>query len=1091
MKKTVLLLFLLFFNGIFAQSIEPTQTNQKCDNNNDGFEFFNLNDITSEILSTQNAADFVVTHHETYSDALSGVNPMTSPYNNINPFTQTVYARVMNTVVSGVQIISYNLVVNPTPIAPVVTLTNCADANNPCWDLDSIMPQILQGQSGLAIAFYTSQNEAYMGVNAITNTSCYMSPTVPPAQAPVYYSITNTATGCFFVSVVELVTITCENPNCPTPTNLFASSVTQNTAVIGWYDSNTGPYEIAINGMTMGPNVTTNPYTLSGLTCGETYTVSVRSICSATESSNWVTTTFTTLPCPQSGQPQSFSGCVDNGQQACFNLTDNDVNILGSLNPADYVVSYHATQADANANVNPISSPYCVNAGTNAVYCRLTSIADATYSTNLFFLNVSEFTYSPVQIPTISQCDDNLDGMISFNLTSVEAQLNTTNSIAYYTNQTAAETEQNPITNPSAFIVNVQSNLVSIFVRETVVGGCDIMHIFQLQTFSNCNLASVCSLANSLCNSLGVPFSNTVGVPSSGSAACLGTTPNPTWFYLPISGAGVVSLQVSQVTSNGVPLDVDYIMYGPFTNPVTPCSNPGLLLNSVVSCSYSASATENPIIPNAQPGQYYLMMVTNFSNIQGLITITELSNTQGAIDCSGFRLNAFLDSNNNGVEDANEPKFPLGQFHYEMNTNGVVHNVTAPSGLYNIYETNAANSYDLSYTVDSAYASMYNVTTPSYSNVNVVVGAGMIMYDFPVTIAQAYNDVAVTIVPISSPRPGFTYLNKVVYTNLGNQTVSSGTVTFTKDTNVSIVSISQAGTTTTATGFTYNYSNLLPFEVREMNVSMQVPPVPTVNAGQYLTNSASIVPLTGDVVPENNSSSLTQLVINAYDPNDKVESHGGRILFSSFTSNDYFYYTVRFENTGNASAINVRLNDVLDSQLDETSVRMVAASHNYTMDRIDNNLTWKFNNIQLPVSVANTNIGKGYVTFKVKPKPGYAVGDIIPNTASIYFDFNPAIVTNTFNTEFVTTLAVDQFENGDFVFYPNPTNDFITISLKNTANSIASIVVYDVLGKTLMTQKLQNVSSQTIDLSSVNTGIYFIEVTTDANLKVVKKVIVN
>ena len=55
----------------------------------------------------------------------------------------------------------------------------------------------------------------------------------------------------------------------------------------------------------------------------------------------------------------------------------------------------------------------------------------------------------------------------------------------------------------------------------------------------------------------------------------------------------------------------------------------------------------------------------------------------------------------------------------------------------------------------------------------------------------------------------------------------------------------------------------------------------------------------------------------------------------------------------------------------------------------------------LPVSVANTMTGKGYITFKIKPKPGYAVGDIIPNNASIYFDFNPAIITNTFQTEFV------------------------------------------------------------------------------------------
>ncbi len=271
---------------------------------------------------------------------------------------------------------------------------------------------------------------------------------------------------------------------------------------------------------------------------------------------------------------------------------------------------------------------------------------------------------------------------------------------------------------------------------------------------------------------------------------------------------------------------------------------------------------------------------------------------------------------------------------------------------------------------------------------------------------------------------------------------------------------------------------------------MQVPTIPTVAAGQALTNTASIAPLTGDIVPENNSNSSSQIIINSYDPNDKMESHGERILHSAFTSNDYLYYTIRFENSGTASAINVRVNDILDDQLDETSLRMVNASHAYVLDRVGSNLTWNFNNIQLPVSIANTTTGKGYITFKVKPNPGYAVGDIIPNTAAIYFDFNPAIITNTFNTQFVAALGINQFENEDFVFYPNPTSDIVTVSLTNTENTIASITVYDVLGKTILASKSNNSNTQIIDLSNVNTGMYFIEVTTDSNLKVVKKLMV-
>jgi uncharacterized repeat protein (TIGR01451 family) len=364
-------------------------------------------------------------------------------------------------------------------------------------------------------------------------------------------------------------------------------------------------------------------------------------------------------------------------------------------------------------------------------------------------------------------------------------------------------------------------------------------------------------------------------------------------------------------------------------------------------------------------------------------------------------------------------------------------------------------------------------------------------YNFPITVSQTYNDLAVSIVPLTAPRPGFTYNNKIIYTNFGNQTVASGTVTFTKDALVTITGNTQTGTTTTANGFTYNFTNLLPFESRTMTVTMQVPNIPTVSIGGLLTNAASIAPLTGDVVPANNNSSLAQVIIGSYDPNDKMESHGGRILHSAFTSNDYLFYTIRFENSGTASAINVRVNDVLDEKLDETSIRMISASHSYVMDRMGNNLNWRFDNIQLPVSVADTNTGKGYITFSIKPKPGYAVGDIIPNTASIYFDYNPAIITNTFNTEFVAALSVTEFENGDFIFYPNPVTDVVTVSLKNNGNSISNIAVYDVLGKLIFAKKPASaMTTETVDLSSVSKGLYLLEVTTDNNLKVVKKLMV-
>ena len=141
----------------------------------------------------------------------------------------------------------------------------------------------------------------------------------------------------------------------------------------------------------------------------------------------------------------------------------------------------------------------------------------------------------------------------------------------------------------------------------------------------------------------------------------------------------------------------------------------------------------------------------------------------------------------------------------------------------------------------------------------------------------------------------------------------------------------------------------------------------------------------------------------------------------------------------------------------------------------------------LPVSVTNTTTGKGYVSFKIKPKPGYVVGDIIPNTASIYFDFNQAIVTNTFTTEFVAVLESASFNTDEFAVYPNPTSSVLNIQSKLN-NKISEVNVYDLLGKQLLNKKIA-VSITEIDMTNYSPGLYLLEVISEDNQKSIHKII--
>ncbi|MFM7666798.1 MAG: gliding motility-associated C-terminal domain-containing protein, partial [Bacteroidota bacterium] len=117
---------------------------------------------------------------------------------------------------------------------------------------------------------------------------------------------------------------------------------------------------------------------------------------------------------------------------------------------------------------------------------------------------------------------------------------------------------------------------------------------------------------------------------------CLGSSPNPQWYYMEISQAGTLSINMS----NSSAVDIDFILYGPYpnyTNAMTYCNNFGNAtsasnLNTVVDCSFSTAATETADIANAQVGEVYVLLITNFSNTATNISFS--GSGTAATDCS-------------------------------------------------------------------------------------------------------------------------------------------------------------------------------------------------------------------------------------------------------------------------------------------------------------------------------------------------------------------------------------------------------------------------------------------------------------------------
>ena len=145
-----------------------------------------------------------------------------------------------------------------------------------------------------------------------------------------------------------------------------------------------------------------------------------------------------------------------------------------------------------------------------------------------------------------------------------------------------------------------------------------------------------CNTATPFCDApggAGVVFPNNTNNSSQAGPnyGCLTTSPNPAWFYFKTTVAGNYQFNLSQGTTCGAgDIDVDFICWGPFTSPSN-CNN--LTGTNDVDCSYSPSPTEVIDVNGAPAGQYYIILVTNFANTSGCITLA-LSATSPPTDCS-------------------------------------------------------------------------------------------------------------------------------------------------------------------------------------------------------------------------------------------------------------------------------------------------------------------------------------------------------------------------------------------------------------------------------------------------------------------------
>jgi uncharacterized repeat protein (TIGR01451 family) len=436
------------------------------------------------------------------------------------------------------------------------------------------------------------------------------------------------------------------------------------------------------------------------------------------------------------------------------------------------------------------------------------------------------------------------------------------------------------------------------------------------------------------------------------------------------------------------------------------------------------------------------------------------------------------DSNGNGC-DATDLPFP--NFKLSVSTGNLI-------GTYNIPNETGAFSFPVTagaYTVNPVIENpTYFTISPASFNVNFPTQTSPIAQNFCVTPNGIHHDVDIVIVPVTSARPGFDDTYKIVYRNKGTQT-ASGVISFGfNDAVLDLVNTDTEFISQVINGMNWDFINLLPFETREIQVTFNLntpTEVPPVFGGFALQFSGSVTTVDSDELPSDNLFTLNQTVVNSFDPNDKTCLEGNTITPQMVGKE--LHYLIRFENTGTANAENIVVKDLIDtSKFDISSLIPIDGSHPF-VTRISNTnkVEFIFENIQLPFDDANND---GYVAFKIKTKPTLMVGNSFSNTASIYFDYNFPIITNTATTTVALLANVDFAFEDYFKIYPNPANDVLNIDTKQTIE-VTSVNIYNTLGQiVLVIPNAQQTKS--VDVSSLKTGNYFMKINSDKGNSSVK-----
>jgi uncharacterized repeat protein (TIGR01451 family) len=460
-----------------------------------------------------------------------------------------------------------------------------------------------------------------------------------------------------------------------------------------------------------------------------------------------------------------------------------------------------------------------------------------------------------------------------------------------------------------------------------------------------------------------------------------------------------------------------------------------------------------------------------------------IANTNGAI--AGH---VFYDSNNNGVMDGSESGIPYQTVHignYTVWTNS--------AGYYFLYVP--LGTYNISYTIGGNYAG-YTLTTAS-PQTQVVAAAGVTYggHDFGIYLANGTINLGVNLDPHTTVTPGFSAWYDIDVCNYGN-VATGATVTLYYDSYLSLNNSNPvaASNNTTNNFMVWNLPVIAPGACTSIWVSFQAST--SVPLGYPALNLVMVDPTAGtDVYPVNNVDTTHQITVGSWDPNNKLVTRTNTNIMADqyafgIDTDQELNYTVNFQNTGTAPAVNVIVEDVISSNADLNSFEVISTSHNCVISMNGNNVTYQFPGIMLPDSTNNEPQSHGYIKYKINALNTLNIGEQVSDFASIYFDFNAPVITNYATVTIVGITGIGQAQNNNLSIAPVPVKDQAQLRLQSSGSAQVKVELLSIDGKAVHTIYDGNLGAGqhllNMNCADLSNGLYFVKVTQEDVVQVQK-----